>query len=204
MNSLEQGFQLASLRILPAENIVLDGQRRIELEPRVMRLLVLLARHQGEVLGRDQLIEQIWGDVLVQEDSLTKAISELRRILGDDPRSPQFVRTIRKGGYQLIADIRALPSAPKAAVNRPLIWISIAIVAVVILSFVVFRPGSNALTEDAAALKGLTITRVTSYAGQETEPHLSPDGQQIVFVRHHDEIRHDLFVKSLGLPFTLN
>ncbi|MCP4546457.1 MAG: DUF5050 domain-containing protein [bacterium] len=76
-----------------------------QVEPRVMETLVFLARHSGQVVSRRMIMDALWGETVVVEAALTRAISELRNLLGDDSRSPQYIETIRKGGYRLIAEI---------------------------------------------------------------------------------------------------
>ena len=71
----------------------------------MMRVLVLLADQPGEVLSREFLIETIWENKFVGEEALTQAISRLRKVFGDNPHQPQFIETIPKNGYRIIADI---------------------------------------------------------------------------------------------------
>src|SRR6185369_12011764 len=77
--------------------------RKTHLEPKVMRVLVYLADHADQVISKERLIQAIWPDTFVTDDVLTHAISELRRVFGDDVRAPRYIQTIPKGGYRLIA-----------------------------------------------------------------------------------------------------
>ena len=81
------------------------GEQTARLEPRMMRVLVLLADQPGEVLSREFLIETIWENKFVGEEALTQAISRLRKVFGDNPHQPQFIETIPKIGYRIIAEI---------------------------------------------------------------------------------------------------
>lgn len=73
-----------------------------QLEPRLMRLLCLLADNAGSVLTRDELITALWPRVVVNENSLTRAVSDLRRLLSPpDGSNIQFIQTIPKRGYRL-------------------------------------------------------------------------------------------------------
>ena len=81
------------------------GEQTARLEPRMMRVLVLLADQPGEVLSREFLIETIWENKFVGEEALTQAISRLRKVFRDNPHQPQFIETIPKNGYRIIADI---------------------------------------------------------------------------------------------------
>ena len=84
------------------------GEQTARLEPRMMRVLVLLADQPGEVLSREFLIETIWENKFVGEEALTQAISRLRKVFGDNPHQPQFIETIPKNGYRKM-DTASLP-----------------------------------------------------------------------------------------------
>jgi Tol biopolymer transport system component/DNA-binding winged helix-turn-helix (wHTH) protein len=107
-------FRLGEWAVHPALNRVALGDTWVQVEPRVMHVLVCLASHPGKVFSREDLLEIVWTDIVVCEEALTRAISELRRVFRDDPRDSRFIETIRKGGYRLIAPVSPIiePSAP--------------------------------------------------------------------------------------------
>lgn len=84
-------------------NTLLVGRQTIELENRLVLLLVYLIHHQGEVLSKDLLLKTIWQGKVVNDDSLSVAVSHIRKALGDNSRAPQFIKTIPGVGYQFIA-----------------------------------------------------------------------------------------------------
>ena len=57
-----------------------------------MRLLLCLAEHADEVVSIDDLLNQVWPDVMVAPDSVYQAVTSLRRLLGDDPKQPTYIR----------------------------------------------------------------------------------------------------------------
>lgn len=71
------------------------------------RILLILIENSNQVVSRDQLHEYVWRDqgFQVDDSSLTQAISTLRKMLQDSTKSPQFVKTVPKRGYQLIAEV---------------------------------------------------------------------------------------------------
>ena len=80
------------------------GQRR--LTPKLMDLLLALARCEGSVASRDELLREVWGErSTVSDEPLTRAIAELRKTLGDDRADPCYIETIPKRGYRLIASV---------------------------------------------------------------------------------------------------
>jgi transcriptional activator of cad operon len=88
------------------------------LEPKVMDLLFLLASRPGQVFLKEEIFAAVWPGVTVGDDTLARAVSKLRKRLGDDPKSPLFIETLPKRGYRLIGEVaEALPirTAPIAS-----------------------------------------------------------------------------------------
>ena len=94
---LQNGFLVGDThRVEPSLNSVTGPASTIRLEPKVMQVLVLLAAHAGQVVAKERLIQTVWPDTFVTDDVLTRAISELRRVFGDDARESRFIQTIPK------------------------------------------------------------------------------------------------------------
>jgi TolB-like protein/DNA-binding winged helix-turn-helix (wHTH) protein/Tfp pilus assembly protein PilF len=103
---LQDDFHVGdSHRVEPSLNSVTGPAGTIRLEPKVMQVLVLLAAHAGQVVAKERLIQTVWPDAFVTDDVLTRAISELRRIFGDDAKESRVIQTIPKSGYRLIAGV---------------------------------------------------------------------------------------------------
>ncbi|WP_105902487.1 winged helix-turn-helix domain-containing protein [Vibrio gangliei] len=91
-----------------------DDSNVVRLGSNESRILLILIENSNQVVSRDQLHEYVWRDqgFQVDDSSLTQAISTLRKMLQDSTKSPQFVKTVPKRGYQLIAEIE-LATPPK-------------------------------------------------------------------------------------------
>jgi TolB-like protein/DNA-binding winged helix-turn-helix (wHTH) protein/Tfp pilus assembly protein PilF len=98
-------LRIGALRVDPALDEICTNGTTIKLEPRTMRLLVCLAEHAGQVVSVEQLLDQVWKDVVVSPDSVYQAIAALRRILGDDPKEPTYIATVMRRGYRLVAPV---------------------------------------------------------------------------------------------------
>lgn len=108
-----------------------DGSGAAPLEPRVMEVLVCLAKRPGEVVAKSELLDAVWPDVEVTEDVLKNAVWELRKAFGDDARAPRYIQTITKRGYRLIAPVSQEPSMPSPRRRRsPAIALSLTGIAV--------------------------------------------------------------------------
>jgi DNA-binding winged helix-turn-helix (wHTH) protein/tetratricopeptide (TPR) repeat protein len=89
----------------PDLNTFARGDEIVRAEPKVMEVFVRLAESPGRVVTKAQLFDAVWPGVAVGDDSLTRVISELRRVFRDEARKPRIVETIPKRGYRLIADV---------------------------------------------------------------------------------------------------
>jgi len=70
-----------------------------------MRLLMRLAAHAGQVVDVQQLLEEVWPNVVVTHGSVYQAIAQLRQILGDDSEHPSYIENLPRRGYRLIATV---------------------------------------------------------------------------------------------------
>ena len=104
--ALQSGFRVGALHhVEPSLNSVTGPAGTTRLEPKVMQVLVCLAAEAGQVVGKERLMRTVWPDTFVGDDVLTRSISELRRVFGDDTKNPSFIQTIPKSGYRLIAPV---------------------------------------------------------------------------------------------------
>jgi len=75
----------------------------IHVEPKVFDLIACLAKSHGQVLSRDQLIEQVWNGRFVSEATVSSAIKAARKALGDSGDEQKYIRTVRGRGFQFVA-----------------------------------------------------------------------------------------------------
>jgi len=138
-------FRLGGHIIRPAVDEI--GKGRIE--PKAMEVLLALVNAAPDPLTPKELLEQVWPDTIVVDNVVHKAIAGLRRALGDDAQNPEYIETIPRRGYRLIApvendapevqqsisaaDVRAHPTSDSergvgASKRSPLFVIAIAVV----------------------------------------------------------------------------
>ena len=103
----EPDFRLGALVTVKPSLLEVDGMagRRQMLEPRVMQVLVAMARTGGEVVTRDDLIEACWSGRIVGEDAINRCIARLRR-LGERFEYGYSIETVQRVGYRLVAASR--------------------------------------------------------------------------------------------------
>jgi DNA-binding winged helix-turn-helix (wHTH) protein/TolB-like protein/Tfp pilus assembly protein PilF len=116
---IDAGFVLLDWEVRPRHGTLqrrdLPAAPAIRLEPRVMAVLVCLARHTGEVVTRDEFSAEVWAGRVVSDEALSRCISLLRQVFDDDSREPRFIRTIARIGYTLLP-APAPPAAPAVGV----------------------------------------------------------------------------------------
>jgi TolB-like protein len=110
----EPDILVAGFRIRPTACEVSAAGRRVHLQPRVMQVLIALARAGGEPVSRETLIEACWGDVTIGEDALNRCIQRLRRLAGTVAYGAFTVETIPRVGYRLTVGGVVLASARQA------------------------------------------------------------------------------------------
>src|SRR5215468_12670954 len=112
---MEDNFQIQEWVVSPQLNSLRSNGRMVHLEPKVMQVLVCLAK-SSDVVSKEKLMRTVWADTFVTDDVLTRSISELRKVFDDDKKNPRFIQTIPKGGYRLIAPVEEV----KKPAARPL------------------------------------------------------------------------------------
>ena len=112
----EPDFRIAGVMVTPTACAATAGGGRIRLQPRVMQVLVALARAGGQPVSRETLIEVCWGQLSVSEDALNRCIQRLRHLAKDEAGRAFTIETIPRIGYRLTAGA-AVDREPGAALE---------------------------------------------------------------------------------------
>lgn len=100
-----QDFLLGPHAVRPSRACIERDGRELHVKPKSMAVLVRLAEANGGVVTRNELFDSVWPNSDVSDDVLTHSIVELRKALGDSAREPEFIETIPKSGFRLVAPI---------------------------------------------------------------------------------------------------
>jgi serine/threonine protein kinase/tetratricopeptide (TPR) repeat protein len=117
-------YEFGPFKVDVAERLLSRGNEVIDLKPKVFELLVLLVQNAGRLMEKDQLLQALWPDTIVEEVNLNVNVSTLRKALGDSPASPQYIETAPKRGYRFIAHVTeqvlaTQPAAIAPAISQP-------------------------------------------------------------------------------------
>ncbi len=100
------GFWVGEWYVEPMLNRVQRDEQEVQLEPKVMEVLLCLAARPGKTITKDTFKERVWAGTVVTDDVLSRCISELRKAFEDDAVDPEYIETIRKTGYRLLVSVR--------------------------------------------------------------------------------------------------
>lgn len=114
-------FRIGDWLVQPAVCRLTSNGRTVHVRPKVMDLLAYLARHPGEVVSKDTLLDVVWGAQAISESALTRTITELRQALGDNAEEPGILETIPKRGYRLIAPVTIPDMPPEPPLERQIL-----------------------------------------------------------------------------------
>lgn len=108
MVEIERGFRVGRWEVYPRRNAICRADNTLRLEAKAIQVLVTLARRPGEVVSRREILDEVWQERPVSDEVLSRCISVLRSSLGDDPRDPQYIQTVPRVGYRLVAAVSPL------------------------------------------------------------------------------------------------
>ncbi len=112
-------YRFGPFELSPAERQLRREGMEVRLIPRYFDLLVLLVDERHRAVHRQEIFDRVWSDVIVSDGALSQAVRTLRRTLGDDPREPQFIRTVSRHGYQFVfLEVAVAHDVDTAAVPR--------------------------------------------------------------------------------------
>ena len=80
----------------------------VRIEPQVFDLLACLIEHRGQVVRKEELLDQVWGDRFVSESALTTRIKSARQAVGDDGTRQAVIRTVHGKGYEFVAEVHVV------------------------------------------------------------------------------------------------
>ncbi len=106
IEELKKGFSLGDWEVLPAKGVLRSGDREVKPEPKVLEVLLALAVRDGDLVTREELIDEIWDGRPIGDEPINRCLSQLRGHLGDKERPHQYIETLTRRGYCLSQEVR--------------------------------------------------------------------------------------------------
>jgi DNA-binding winged helix-turn-helix (wHTH) protein/Tol biopolymer transport system component len=100
-------FKFDDIEVREREFLLVKGGETLRVEPKAFRVLLFLLRNPRRLVTKDEILNAVWNDCAVSDNSLTRSIATLRRLLGDDSREPRFIATVPTVGYRFLCDVTA-------------------------------------------------------------------------------------------------
>jgi len=95
---------------LDAEHLMLSrGPNELSLAPKAVETLLALVERRGQIVSKDELLEAVWPDAIVEESNLFLYLSVLRKTLGEQSNGNPWVETLRRRGYRFTGAVKILP-----------------------------------------------------------------------------------------------
>jgi DNA-binding winged helix-turn-helix (wHTH) protein len=202
-------FTLGDRVVHPSLCRIIAGGTTVTVRAKVMDLLVYLAQHQGEVVSKDTLLNDVWKTEAVSESALTRTVTELRQALADDADYPTVLETIPKRGYRLIAPVvfdlppETASAVPHLGARPGRRWVTaVIVVAVGIAAFLLGRMAGPT----TAVTPGPTTQFSVDVPGDGPWPYtgqplfaLAPDARRLAFQRGGKLFVRDLTGETVQL-----
>jgi eukaryotic-like serine/threonine-protein kinase len=99
-------FTFADVEVREREFCIVKAGELLPVEPKAFRVLLLLLRSPHRLIAKDELLDEVWNDCAVSDNSLTRSIALLRPLLGDDTREPRYIATVPTVGYRFLCDVK--------------------------------------------------------------------------------------------------
>ncbi len=109
-------YQLGEFRLDRSARVLFRRGELVPLAPKAVDTLLLLVERNGQVVDKDTLLKEIWPDTFVEEGSLTRNISLLRKVFSESGEDREWIETVPKRGYRYVGPI-AEPSEPDPAMS---------------------------------------------------------------------------------------
>lgn len=187
----------------------------VPLEPKAFNLLALMVRRPGHLFTKQEIFDALWADTAVTDHALTRVVAQLRRVLGDEAREGSYIETVPTRGYRWIKDVTPLDLPPPASPPTPAppatgaremrgVFPGLSVAFALGLVAILFLVWAQRQAPSAAAADPVSAARdphwpvqVTTHAGLDMHPAMSPHGDAIAFVSDRGGT-FEIYIRAVG------
>ena len=102
-------YEFGPFRVDPEKETLLRAGEIVPLTPKTFQILLVLVRHNREVVTKDDLMKEVWPETFVEEANLSRNIFMLRKALGESPQDHRYILTVPGRGYRLAESVHLVP-----------------------------------------------------------------------------------------------
>jgi TolB-like protein/DNA-binding winged helix-turn-helix (wHTH) protein len=168
-----------------------DGEE-VHLEPVVLKLLIYLISHRDRLVTRQELMDTVWGDTVISESALTKAVARLRKALQDDSSHPSYLETVHSQGFRFIATVEetvkpisSANSGRSAMLRTGLVGATTVIIALMLFNFWPGTSGDDG--PETAAIRSVAVLPLRNLTGDPGQDYFV-DGLQDILITELSQI----------------
>src|SRR5712691_9512056 len=111
-SAIRHFYEFGQFRLDGDRHRLLRDRQVVPLSPKAIEALLVLVRNPGKLLEREALMQAVWADTFVEDANLTVAISHLRKALGQNGDTVEYIETIPRVGYRFVRDVRKIEEQP--------------------------------------------------------------------------------------------
>jgi len=108
-------YAFGTFQLDPAQRLLFRDGKVLSLTPKAIDTLLVLVENRGQLLTKDELLERVWPGTFVEEVTLAKNVSTLRKALGEAPGGGEYIETHSKRGYRFVAEVHEVERKPQDA-----------------------------------------------------------------------------------------
>ena len=201
-------YEFGSFQLNSEEHILLHDGQIVHLTPKAFDILLLLIENKGHVVAKDELLDEVWPDTIVEEANVAKSVSLLRKVLSEDGFDGQFIETIPTRGYRFIAPVREFKSEKPVQAEKPgesippksskiTIGMVATLLLVAVMSIGAWYYLSYLINTSAPPLQAHRVSLLTE-DGKSSFGTVSPDGKLVAFVNTKVDGKSNLVVRRIA------
>jgi DNA-binding winged helix-turn-helix (wHTH) protein/TolB-like protein/Tfp pilus assembly protein PilF len=187
---LFKGFTIGDWEVLPGKGILRSGELEERPEPKVFEVLIALAKRDGNLTTRDDLIDDVWGGRPIGDEPINRCLSQLRGHLGDRDRPHQYVETLQRRGYRLMrpVELHNPSEAPEQSPGKgPSLRLWKIVAAVMALGFLATIALTMRPSGSDPEIRSIAVLPIDNLSGDPSNQYVV-DGIKNVLARRLSEI----------------
>ncbi len=189
---LFEGFTIGEWEVLPGHGVLRRGDQEERPEPKVFAVLLALASRDGNLVTRDDLVNEVWDGRPTSDEPINRCLSQLRGHLGDRARPHRYVETLQRRGYRLMQPVElrtergGMPAqSSEAPASSVRLWRIVA--AVMAAGFLVTIALTMRSPDTDSGIHSIAVLPIENLSGDPANQYIV-DGIKNVLARRLSEI----------------